>query len=91
MAQSVVKKATFPIGPLRAVIVEVTHTGVTSSTITTDDHGLSNIVFVSGNNETSDTDILIQKNKESGGTVLGSVYTTLVTSNDVVTYLLIGN
>jgi len=91
MAQSAVKKATFPIGPLRAVVIEVTHTDVTSSTITTADHGLSNIVLAVANNETGDTDILVQKNTNSGGAALGSVYTTSVTSNDVVTYLLLGN
>lgn len=91
MAQSVSRKGTFPIGPHRAVIIEVTHTGVTSSTITKADHGLGNIVLALANNETADTDYLVQKNTDSGGAALGSVYTTNVTSGDVVTYLLLGN
>lgn len=91
MAQAVVRKSTYPIGPLRAVIMEVTHTGVTTSTITTADHGLGNIVAAFANNETTETQGLVQINKNSGGAALGSVYTTSVTSGDVVTYLLLGN
>lgn len=91
MAQSVVVTHTYPIGPLRAVILEVTHTGVTESIVTTDDHGLGSIAFASGNNETGDTDQLVQKNVGSGGAELGSVKTSSVTSGDVVTLFLLGN
>lgn len=91
MAQVVSKVAQFPIGPLRAVIMSVTHTGVTVSTMTTADHGLTTIAAVFANNETGDTDILVQKNTNSGGAALGSIYTSLATSGDVVTYLVLGN
>lgn len=91
MAQVVSGQQTFPIGPLRAVILTVTHTDVTTSTLTTADHGLSNIALVLANNETGDTDILVQKNTNSSGAALGSIYTTLVTSGDVVTYYILGN
>jgi hypothetical protein len=91
MAQVVSGKKDFVLGPYRGVIITVTHSAVTTSTITKDDHGLSNIVFGSGNNETTEASGLIQINKNSGGAALGSVYTTSVQSGDVVTYLLIGN
>lgn len=91
MAQIVTRKHQFPIGPLKAVVLEVNHDSVTSSTLTTADHGFTTIAAVFANNETGDTDILVQKNTDSGGAALGSIYTTLVTSGDVVTYLILGN
>lgn len=91
MAQSVVKKHQYPIGPLKAVILEVTHTGVTTSTLTSADHGMTSIAFVAANNESGDTDISVQKNRNSGGVSLGSIYSSGVTSGDVVTYYILGN
>jgi hypothetical protein len=91
MAQVVSRKQQFPIGPLRAVILEVSHQGVTSSVLTPADHGFTSIAAVFANQETGDTDILVQKNVNASGASLGSIYTTLVTSNDVVTYLIFGN
>jgi hypothetical protein len=91
MAQAVSGLKSFPIGPLRAVILTVTHTAVTTSTITKADHGLTNITACFMNNETTENDGLVQINKNSGGAALGSVYTTSVTSGDVCTYLIYGN
>lgn len=91
MAQVAVTLHQFPIGPLRARLMQVTHTGVTDSTLTANDHGFTTIAAVFANNETGDTDILVQKNTNSSGAALGSIYTTLVTSGDVVTYLILGN
>jgi hypothetical protein len=81
---------TMPFGPLRAVIVTVTHTSVTTSTLTSADHGLRHIEFVKMNNETSEDLGLVQRNKNSGGVANGSIYTTGVTSGDVCTYLILG-
>lgn len=91
MAATTVKKAQFPIGPHRKIILEVTHTGVTSSVLTKNDHGMSNIVSVFANNETTDGTFLVQKNTNASGAALGSIYTTGVISGDVVTYEITGN
>lgn len=92
MPQVVSNLKSYPIGPLRAVIVTVTHDSVTSSTLTRADHGLTNIEFAIANSEsTNDTDFTVQKNTNSGGSAIGSVYTTGVTAGNVLTYYILGN
>jgi hypothetical protein len=78
-------------GTLRMAVCTVTHTGVTTSTLTTADHGFKNIEFVVANNRTSEAQALVQKNTDSGGAKAGSIYTTSVVSGDVVDYLIFGN
>lgn len=79
------------IGPLKCAVLTVTHTAVTTSTLTTADHGFKNIAFVTSSNQTTEAQGLVQKNRNSGGVAAGSIYTTSVTSGDVVDYFILGN
>lgn len=91
MAQVVSGKREIVFGPLRLIILTVTHTAVTTSTVTANDHGLRSIVGGWINNETTEDQGLLKINQNSGGAAIGSAYLTAVTSGDVVTMFLIGN
>lgn len=91
MAQQVVKTFHNVVGQLFEVTVQVTHTAVTSSVLTPADHGLTNIVSVATNNETTaGAPQLVQMNKNASGASIGSIYTTSATSGDVITYIIKG-
>lgn len=91
MAFTASKVTQYPLSQHRTVVMQVTHTGVTTSTLTKDHHGLSNIISCTFNNETTEGDGLVQINVDVSGAALGSVYTTGVTAGDVVTYVIVGN
>ena len=80
----------FPLGSAKLATFEVTMDG-TAAVFTQDDHGFSNILFVGRNNEVSEADGLVQKNKDASGDAIGSIYLTGFTDADVVSLLIIGS
>jgi len=91
MAASVSKTIEIRSGNVREAVFQVTMTGVTSYDFTTADHGFSNILSISVNNETTEADGLAQINTLSTGAQLGGIYLSDFTSDDVVTIRVLGN
>lgn len=90
MAQVVVKKSDIPLGPLRLKVFQVTHTGVTASTLTEADHGMRSIVASWINNRTNEANGKCEPDTNSSGAALGSNYVSSVTDGDVVDVFLLG-
>lgn len=92
MAASASRKVLEVLGNTRLAVFDVTLDSVTEFDFSTDDHGFRNIVAAHFNNETTEGDGLLQKNKLVAGTAsIGNIALSGFTSGDVVTVTIIGN
>ena len=81
-----------PLGEHKVGFFKVTLTSVTEYDFAPADHGFSNIIYASFNNETSEGDGLLERNYTvANAESIGNIALTGFTSNDVVSVMIVGN
>ena len=92
MAASVSRKVLEKLGGSTVAVFDITLTDVTEYDFSTAAHGFRNIIAAHFNNETTEGDGLLEKNKLVDNTAsIGNIALSGFTSGDVVTVTVIGN